>query len=209
MKILGVLFFLSTTCFWARAQEQKIVGDCTAVFSISSSEAATNTNLAGSTKTLFIKGKLTRVDMSGAAFMQSTFYDDATGSAVILKDLNGAKYMTKIDAQKWKEQNSRYEGIKITYTGETKTILGYECKRGSALLKDGGSFSFFYATAIIPSSSENPYQFKDIPGFVLEYEIIGADKNSKITYSATRINFNPVPASKFEIPTSGYRVLNN
>jgi len=99
--------------------------------------------------------------------------------------------------------------MKVSLGNETKTILGYECKKGSAVLKDGSSFTFFYTVSIKPSASENPYQFRDIPGFVLEYEIIGEDKTSKITYTATRINFNPVPSSKFDIPTSGYRVLNN
>jgi len=191
------------------AQEQKIVGDCTATFSIASNQASTNNNLAGATKTIYIKGKLIRIDMSGSAFQQSVIYNTTTGDAVILKELSGNKYMTRVDAQKWQQQNNRYEGITITPGTQTKTILGYECKSGLATLKDGSSFSFFYAPSITPSSTENPYQFKDIPGFVMEYEIVGDDKKSKITYTATLINFNPVPASKFDIPTSGYRILNN
>jgi GLPGLI family protein len=209
MKLILIPLILILTCVLGNAQEQKIVGDCTATFSIASSEASTNSNLAGATKTLYIKGKLIRIDVSSSAFQQSVIYNTTTGEAVILKELSGNKYMTKVDAQKWNQQNSRYEGMKIAYGAQTKTILGYECKSGVATLKDGSSFSFFYAGAITPSSSENPYQFKDIPGFVLEYEVVGEDKKSKITYTATKINFNPVPASKFEIPTTGYRILNN
>ncbi len=185
-----------------------MVADCTVTFAIASNEASTNNNLTGATKTLYIKGKVIRVDMNSTAFVQSVIYNTATGEAVILKELGGNKYMTKVDAQKWQQQNSRYDGIKISTGSQTKTILGYECKSGVATLTDGTSFAFFYAPSITPSSTENPYQFKDVPGFVLEYEIVGDDKKSKITYTATRINFNPVPASKFEIPTSGYRMLN-
>ncbi|HWB25466.1 MAG TPA: hypothetical protein VG738_08290 [Chitinophagaceae bacterium] len=204
-SILITLFGFSVT----HAQEPKVVADCTVAFNISSNQSSTNNNLSGAVKTLYIRGKVIRVDMVSSAFSQSVIYNNTTGEAVILKELGAEKYMTKIDAAKWRQQNSHYEGMKITYGSETKTILGFECKRGTATLKDGSAFSFYYAPSIIPSATEDPYQFKDIPGFVLEYEITGDDKTSKITYTATRINFNPVPASKFEIPTSGYRVLNN
>lgn len=207
MKLILFPLILVLTCFFGYAQNPKIIGDCTATFSITSNEASTNNNLSGATKTLYIKGKIIRVDMSSSAFQQSIIYNTSTGEAVILKELSGNKYMTKIDAQKWKQQNNRYEGMKVILGAQTKTILGYECKSGSATLKDGSSFSFYYAPAIVPSASENPYQFNDIPGFVLEYETVGDDKKSKITYTATKINFSPVPASKFEIPATGYRIL--
>jgi GLPGLI family protein len=95
----------------------------------------------------------------------------------------------------------------ITYLDEVKQILGYECKKAILQLNDGNTFSVYYATAITPSVREFEFQFKDIPGFVLEYETVEG-KGEKITFTATKINLNPVPASKFDIPTSGYRLLN-
>jgi hypothetical protein len=65
----------------------------------------------------------------------------------------------------------------------------------------------YYATEIIPSVNENDYQFKAIPGFVLEYESEIDKGKSKITFTATKINLSPVPAAKFEIPKSGYKIL--
>lgn len=209
MKIFFFTLFLLLTFIFGHTQDQKTVGDCTATFSITSNQASTNSNLSGAVKTLYISSKTVRVDITSSAFTQSVIYNSGTGDAVILKEVGGNKYLTKVDAAKYKQQNSRYDGMKITLTGETKTILGYECKKGTALLKDGTTFTFFYTVSIKPSATENPYQFKDIPGFVLEYEITGENKTSKITYTATRINFNPVPSSKFDIPTSGYRVLND
>jgi len=95
---------------------------------------------------------------------------------------------------------------KLKLDDDVKTILGYECKKAIVKLKNGSIYNMYYTTAIIPSASENPFEFKDVPGFVLEYET-GGNKSSKITYTAIQINFDPVPASKFKIPTSGYRVL--
>ena len=53
---------------------------------------------------------------------------------------------------------------------------------------------------------EFEYEFKDVPGLVLEYETV--EDGKQIKYTATKINLSPVQTSKFDIPTSGYRILN-
>jgi GLPGLI family protein len=209
MKIPILITFFTALSLLAAGQEQKVVGDCTATFSISGNSTSVNNDLAGAAKTLYIRGKLTRVDVSSKEYDQSVIYDNGTGSAVILQQVGANKYMSHLSPEKWNQKNNAYQSIKFTFAGETKTILGYECKKGRAELKNGGTFSFYYATAILPSATENPYQFKDIPGFVLEYELADKNGTSKITYTATKINFSPVPASKFDIPTSGYLVRDN
>lgn len=208
MKKYCFIVLLLLTYVWGYTQEPKIVGDCTATFSITSNKAATNNNLAGAVKTLYVKGNVIRVDVASSAFTQSVIYNNATGDAVLLKEMGSDKFMKRIDAESFRHQNNNYEGMKISYTNDTKTILGYECKKGTATLKNNSVFTFYFTGSIKLSATENPYQFKDIPGFVLEYEVVGDDKTSKITYTATRVNFNPVPASKFEIPVTGYRSLN-
>src|SRR6266542_2985014 len=182
-KLLPLLLFILPFKS-SKAQRQITIGDCTVTYSITGSDASINSNLAGATKTLYKKGK-----------------------AVILKEVGAEKYMSTFNAAEWKKENRQFEGLTVTLTNETKTILGYECKKAIAHLKDGSSYNIYYATAIIPSASENPYQFKDIPGFILQYETFGNKNSSRITYTATLINFNPVPASRFEVPSSGYRVL--
>jgi hypothetical protein len=41
----------------------------------------------------------------------------------------------------------------------------------------------------------------------LEYEALGESGSQKITYKASKIDISPVPLSKFEISTKGYRIL--
>jgi GLPGLI family protein len=189
------------------AQHTMVIGDCAVTYKISGDDVATNKNLADATKIFYVKGKIARTDMIGTNYKQSIIYDNTNGTAVILKEIGSEKYMTTFNAQEWKKQNAHFEGQTIKLDDDTKTILGYECKKAIVKLKDGTTYNIYYTSAIIPSASENPYQFKDIPGFVLEYETGGNNKTSKITYTAVQINFDPVPASKFKIPTSGYRVL--
>ncbi len=209
MKISLLLFFALFLLLPAFTRQAILVADCTVSYSIEGSNAATNSNLSGASKQVYVKGKMSRTDVSGQNYKQSIIYDKQTGSVTVLKEIGAEKYMSKLSKDEWKEENRRFDGLTITFTDETKTILSYECKKAVAVLKDGSSYSIFYSTAIKPSTSENPYQFKDIPGFVLEYETKGGKETSKITYTATSINFNPVSASRFEIPVSGYRILKN
>lgn len=203
-----LLLLLSLSAFKIiSAQQAMVVGDCTVTYKISGSDATTNKNLSSVTKIFYVKGKMARTDIIGANYKQSVIYDNANGTAVILKEIGGEKYMTTFSKEDWKKQNNHFEGQTIKLDDDAKTILGYECKKAIARLKDGSTYNIYYTGAIIPSATENPYQFKDIPGLVLEYETGGNTKTAKITYTAVQINFDPVPASKFKIPTSGYRVL--
>ncbi|HEY6976699.1 MAG TPA: hypothetical protein VH396_10450 [Chitinophagaceae bacterium] len=205
------LFILLSVLFskLSNAQSQLVVGDCTVTYSVTGSNAETNQNLAGTTKTLYIKGKRSRIDLVGNNYKQSVIYDNESGTAVILKEIGAEKYMSTFSSDEWKKENKQFEGLTVTLTNESKTILGYECKKAVVHLKNGSYYNIYYALAIMPSANENPYQFKDIPGFVLQYETYNDKNSSRITYTATIINFNPVPASRFQIPSSGYRILKN
>ena len=108
-------------------------------------------------------------------------------------------------ADNWKDKNKRYEGISFTNTSETKTIAGYSCIRAQATMKDGSSFTVYYTKEIVPENSDYNVQFRNLEGLPLEYEL--TQGKLKIKYTVSKINMNPVPASRFDIPKSGYREL--
>lgn len=194
----------------AATAQQRVVAECTVSFSITVEDSVQDNDVAeslrSSTKTVYIKANNSRADLVSPAFRQSLIYDKGTASAVILREFGNNKLMTKLDKAKWMAANAMYEGMTIAYSNETKTILGYECRKAVLQLKDGTAYTLYYATNIVPSVKEFQYQFKDIPGFVLEYESTESSKK-RIKYTATKMNTSPVPVSKFEIPTSGYRLL--
>jgi GLPGLI family protein len=171
-----------------------VVAECTVNYAISvNNESQVDKDavalLKQSSKVIYIKGNNSRSDLISPSFSQSLIFN------------------TKISSLDWIKQNDKFSDMLIQFSDERKTILGYECKRADLLLKDGSTFSVFYASNIIPSVREFEYQFKDIPGFVLEYEAKDG-YTQKITYTATKISLNPVSAAKFDIPTQGYRLLN-
>ncbi len=193
------------------AQQPKIIAECTVVYDLiieeSKADAELIKSMKGATKTLYIKGTKSRSDLVSSNYTQTTISDSKTDTTVVLRELGKAKYMSYLTEQKKEEQNKKFDGIVYTNAGESKTILGYDCTKLVAKLKDGSTFNVYYAASIIPSNKEYEYQFKDIPGFVLEYETESENGKSKMKYSASKITLTPVPASKFELPKSGYRIL--
>jgi GLPGLI family protein len=185
----------------------KTVTECTIDFSVLLGEGTNADNTQQSSLVLYIKGQQSRLDFISPSFKQVKYYDAKTKSAVILQDLGATKVRRDLDSAKWKKLNEKYDDIAIGFTEEKKTILGYECRKANITLKSGAIYSLFYATEIVPSTKEYEFQFRGIPGFVLEYEAAGEGANQKVTYTATKINLSPVSTTKFEIPKTGYRVL--
>lgn len=208
---LFTLLLLAILVSVTQVKSQRVIADCSISYTISADEGTADKDVSesmkASTKNVYIKGNDSRTDLVSPGFTQSLIYNKSTGSAVILREFGNNKFMTKLDNTRWKEENKKYEGMTVALSAETKTILGYECKKALMQLKDGTVFTLYYASAIVPSVKEFEYQFKDIPGFVLEFESQEAE-GKKIRYTATKINLSPVQASRFDIPVSGYRILN-
>ncbi len=188
---------------------QKKISELTLVYEASITTGSKEPKLAdafdGATTSVYIKGPMSRSEMVSALASFTTIHDATNGSSVILQEVSGQKLLIRMSAENWNDKNRRYEGITFTNTGETKTIAGYKCTKANAKMKDGAAFSVFFTTEIIPENSEYNYQFKNLNGLPLEYEL--TQKNLTIKYTVTTINLNPVPASKFDIPKSGYREL--
>jgi len=182
-----------------QAQQTRIISDCTLSFAVKSSKQAD----IGS-KVIYIKGKNIRVDFISSIYSQSIISGE-TGGATILKTVGQSKYIANYSAEEWKKQNDIYSGIETSITSDTKKILDYTCKKAVLTLKNGTDYTVYYVPWLVPSVNENPFEFKDVPGLVLEYE--SSANNEKVTYAAIKIDFNPVPAAQFEIPKSGYRIL--
>ncbi len=211
MKIFcGLLIPLFFFTDYSYAQ-QRVVAECTVTYQISLEEPNLNKDvekvLQQSSKTVYIKGNDSRVDLNSPSLLQSIIYDKSNGSAVILREFGNNKFLTRMSSTEWRLANKQYDGMTIHFVNESKTILGYECKKAVLNLKDSSIYNIYYATAIAPSVREFEFQFKDVPGFVLEFDV-KEQSTSIVRYKATKINLSPVQASKYDIPTSGYRLLN-
>jgi GLPGLI family protein len=213
MKLFSVWIsiFLGSVSNASFAQTPRVLSECTVEYEISIDDTKANADILntmkGATKTIYIKGNRSRSDLVSPTYTQTIINDSRSDTGIILTERGNSKFLIYLTEQKRKNQYKKFEGISFTQTGETKAILGYECVKAVAKLKDGSSYNIFYAPSIIPSTREYEYQFKDLPGFVLEYETESEDGKTRIKYSAIKITLTPVPASKFDAPKSGYRIL--
>ena len=209
MKKTRILFIATFLLTFSLAMGQKKISELTLVYETSIKTGNKEPKLAdvfdGATTTVYIKGPLSRSEMVSALASFTTIHDATTGTSVILQEVSGQKLLIRMTAENWKDKNKQYEGITFSNTGETKTIAGYNCVKAIAKTSEGAAFTVFYTTEIIPDNIEYDYQFKNLHGLPLEYEL--TQKNLTIKYTVSKINLNPVQASKFDIPKSGYREL--
>lgn len=188
---------------------QKVLSEGSLVYNMSVESGIGEPKMAdmfdGATTTIYLKGNQSRSELMSSLGSEATLYNASTGQGVILKDYSGQKLMITLTAQNWKENNKKYEGIVFDNTGETATISGFNCKKAIAKLKNGTSFIVFYTTDVNVGNKSYDAQFKTLPGLAIQYEMQSGKMKFKFTLS--KINYNSVPLSKFEIPKSGYRVL--
>lgn len=209
MKILKTGFIIAFFLSVITVKAQKVISEGTLIYNISiqtgSSEPKMADMLDGATTAIYIKGNQSRSELVSGLGSEVTIYDSKKGTGVILKDYSGQKLMITLTKDDWNKKNSKYEGITFTTTNETLNIAGYNCKKAIAKLKDGSSFVVYYTPEVEVADKDYDYQFKNLPGLALQYEWQSGEMRFK--YTLSKINFDVVPASKFDIPKSGYRVM--
>lgn len=161
--------------------------------------------LDGAVSVIYLKGNSSRSEMISSLGTQSTIIDGRTSNVTILKDYGEQKYMISLTPDNWKQSNRKYEGIAFTFENEYKVIAGYNSQKATGKLADGTSFTVYFTRDLVPVNKDFQYLNKNLPGLAMEYEAnVG---KQKVTYTVSSINFNLVPASKFDLPKSGYRVM--
>ncbi|MEO5891191.1 MAG: hypothetical protein ABIQ31_13100 [Ferruginibacter sp.] len=188
---------------------QKTISEGTATYDIEvqpkGNAPKTTGGLNGAKTTVYLKGGLSRTDITSTLGTETTLYNAKTGTAAILKEYSGQKLMITLTKENWQSTNKKFDGVNFVTTAETKVIEGYNCKRAVAKLSDGSSVSVYYTPDLVPMNKEYSQAFKNLPGFPMEYEF-ETDKRV-IKYLLSKIDFSPLPTSKFDFPKSGYRVM--
>jgi GLPGLI family protein len=159
----------------------------------------------GATSVVYLKGSKSRTEMVSSLGTQATIIDNSKNTFSILREYGEQRFIIHLTPANWKEANRKFENVQFNFLDETKTILNYKCQKAIGKLNDGTSFLVWYTTDILPENKDFQYANRDLPGLAMEYEsIVGT---LKVTYTVSKINFNPVLPARFDLPKSGYRVL--
>ena len=190
-------------------QAQKRLSEATITYDIEIESSGENPQAAdlldGAVNMVYVKGNSSRSEMISTLGSQSTIVDGKTGKVTILKEYGDKKYMINLTPQNWKNSNEKYEDVKFRFEEEYKTIAGYNCQKAIGTMKDGTIFTVYFTRDLMPVNRDFQYLNKSLPGLAMQYEAtVGA---RKVIYTVSNINFNLVPAAKFDLPKSGYRVM--
>ena len=131
---------------------QKRVGDLTLVYNSSITSAQDSSKKISSTTAYFLKGNLSRSEVSSNLFSSVTIYDSKTGSGVILKEVNGQKLLIRMNEENWNQKNRRFLNLNFTKTNESKSIAGYSCTQAKASTSEGFEITVFYTRDLIPEN---------------------------------------------------------
>ncbi len=161
--------------------------------------------LDGATQKIYFKGVNTRTELSSILGKTVTLHDSKTGAAVVMNEYGEQKILIRMTKDDYDDRNSKYAGVQFELMPETKKIMGYNCKLAIAKLKDGTTFRVYYTTELAFQNKDYGAQFKNLPGFPLEYESeLG---KMKVTCIADKVTFDPVPSAMFDVPKAGFREM--
>lgn len=118
----------------------------------------------------------TRSEMNlGGMSNNITINDKATGTSLVLMD---NMYMGKIamnltkeeqEESRDSEQAKMYQVEEVTLVeGETKEILGHQCKKAILYMEGGNETVVWYTEDIVPSYRNDAYLFEEVPGLPME-----------------------------------------
>ncbi len=162
--------------------------------------------LEGSTLTQYIRGHLSRIDMDLHVVHYSYLINSREQSLVTLIDSHGDKYLIHSGKEEYEKELNQYAAIHFKDEAGTKELVGYTCKKAIGTTPDGKSFEVYYAPDLIPENRHYNRRFVNLKGIPLEFEII-TRAGARMRVTATSISLHPVPASVFEAPVSGYKVI--
>lgn len=109
------------------------------------------------------------------------------------------KYKLTLKDEKIDESIANLPSFSFEHTEETKKILNYDCKKVIVTVNDGSNdaFSIFYTDQINIDTPNWCNQFKEIDGFLLEYQY---EKHGVcMRFTADKITFKKIDDSVFDI----------
>jgi hypothetical protein len=152
-----------------------------------------------------IKGYKARLDFKSPIRSQSNIYDAQSANGFVLKQSGQEKYLLPLEGEQWTRYHKRYQGIVYTEISEAKQVAGYNCKKATAKLADGGIIVVYYCPDLTILAKGYDPAFASLSGIPLEYEITSS--GVVVNYKAQTVQMTMVSGGNFEIPKTGYKVL--
>lgn len=209
MKTFGYFLLFTVLLAGKTVQAQKPANELTLTYNIAIENAADKTSagktLSGATLAIYIKGTDSRSEMVSSLGTESNLFDSKEGKGYILKEYSGQKLMITLNKDNWAEKNKYFQNMDFNIDAEVQDVAGYKCKKATATLEGGKTFIVYFSTEISTVNKTYNNAFKNLPGVPVQYELESG--KLKFKYTLTGVNYDNIPANKFDIPKSGFRVM--
>ena len=161
----------------------------------------------GGTKTVLLKDYKLRIRLVSLMRINSMYFLK-TGTALykvlITKESGQRKYKYSLTPSEWKFYNAKYDSIAYSFTEDSLSILGYNCKKVILSLKNGTEeVTAYYSPQLSPLDKYAEPMFAGIPGLVLRYE--HTENQGTISFTASKLSFDEIDELIFAEPTKGYK----
>lgn len=209
MNIKILLTICSGLFFAAVLQAQRRLSEATLIYQVHMIEADSLTRQPGvaeeAVSTCYLKGANSRTDLITSVGKQSTIFISKSPQVILLKEYGNQRYLTRLTRAQWEQSNNRYRDARIELKTDTLRIKGYRCFKALITLADSSVYSMWYTTELVPLNREFLPLAGAVPGLIMSFEtLLGG---SKVRYDIDQIVMAPVPQLLFDIPESGYRLL--
>ncbi|MBS1496520.1 MAG: hypothetical protein JSU03_02535 [Bacteroidetes bacterium] len=188
---------------------QKNISEGLIKYSISIESSKTDAPLAnklnGATFNVYLTPTESRTEMISTLGTETNVYNNNSGKGFILKEYSGQKLMITLNKENWLQKNEWNNNLKFTISNEVKSIAGYECKKATGITSEGKMITVYYAPGITVANKEYNNSFDNLPGLPVQFELKSG--NLVFKYQLTDINNDPVAASKFDTPKTGFRIM--
>jgi len=205
---------LLTICFMlfvggVSLQAQRRLSEATLVYKVQMLEQDSLTGDSGvaeeAISTCYLKGANSRTDLVTSVGKQSTIFISKSPQVVLLKEYGNQRYLTRLTRAQWEQSNNRYRDARTELLADTLRIKGYRCSKALVTLTDSSVYFVWYTGELQPLNREFLPLAGAVPGLIMSFETLLA--GSKVRYEIDQILMAPVPQLLFDIPESGYRLL--
>jgi GLPGLI family protein len=142
--------------------------------------------MQGSTMDIYFKDKTTRSEMKMGTMMSITTITNETSKDVLM--LMGGmmgNMAIKSTLDEFEDRREEQPKFEVTFSEETKEILGYSCKKALLTTEDGIESVFWYTEQIMASKKGQSYLNEEIPGFPMQFEL--NNQGMKMTMTVTTV----------------------
>lgn len=187
------------------ASGQKTVNEATLSYQIAIVNASGG-SMGSATLTVYVKGNQSRADMTSSLGNESAIFDNKQGKGAILKEYSGQKLMISMTQDNWNQKNQLFRNLSFIQTGKQDQSVGnFTCRPAEAKTPEGKLISVCYLPDVQLVNTQYSNAFSRLAGIPVQFELESGAL--RFRYTLSDLNYDPVPAAKFELPKSGYRLM--